>query len=71
MMRAVAALEGPMTSNSTQDKFLWFPFSVHEWPDLGSERPDLGSERSNLGSERPDLGSERSNLGSERPDLRS
>ena len=64
MMRGVAALEGPMTSNSTQDKFLWFPFSVHEWPDLGSERPDFGSKSS-------DLGSKKSNLGFERSDLRS
>ena len=60
-----------MTYDSTQDKFLQFPFSVREWPDFGSQRPDLRSERSNLGSERPDLRSEKSYLGSERPDLGS
>ena len=50
MMRGVAAPEGPMTFNSTKYIFIWFPVSVREWPDLGSERPDLGSERSDLRS---------------------
>ena len=54
MMRGAAAFERPMTYDSTQDKFLQFPFSVREWSDFGSERSDLGSERSTLRSERPD-----------------
>ena len=56
MMKGAAGPEGPMIYDLTQDKFLWFPFSVLKWPVLGSERSDIGSER-------PDLGSERSTLG--------
>ena len=58
-MRMAAALEGPMTYDSTQDIFLWFKFSVCVWPVFGSERSDLGSERPNLGSKRSTLGSKR------------
>ena len=70
MMRGAVAPEGPMTYNSTWDKFLQFLFSIHEWPGFGSERPNFGSqrpdlrfERCNLMSERLDLGTEKSYLG--------
>ena len=66
MMRGAAAPEGPMTYDSTQDNFLWFPFFA--WglrgmilgltrPVMESERPDLGLQKPNLGSMRLDLGS--------------
>ena len=62
-MRGAAAPEGPMTYDSTQDKFLWIPFSVREWPDFGSERPEFGSQRPVLRSGRSNLGSDWLDLG--------
>ena len=50
MMIGAAVPEERMTYDFTKDKFLQFPFSVHECPVFGSERSDFGSKRPDLES---------------------